>query len=120
AQRGQGALARRQAFPKNAVLAWSGPASSVSPGDYLVECRLAGGESVFFHERGRIHRLTRAEAEDAVAMITARIKTAREAGDPLCFSDQSRAFGSRSTLLQLLGGSEKLVEIERAEAVAFR
>jgi hypothetical protein len=120
AQRGQGALAHRKDFPRNAVLAWGGRASSVSPGDYLVECRLADGRSVFFHERGRIHRMTRAEAEAAVAMMTPRIKTAREAGDPDCYSDQSRAYGSRSTLLQLLGGSEKLVEIESAEVVPFR
>lgn len=120
AQRGQGALAHRKAFPKNAVLAWGGRASSVPPGDYLVECRLADGGSVFFHERGRIHRMTRAEAEGAVATITRSIKAAREAGDPDCYSDQSRAYGSRSTLLRLLGGSEKLVEIESAEVVPFR
>jgi hypothetical protein len=120
AQRGQGALAHRKDFPKNAVLGWGGRASSVSRGDYLVECRLADGGSVFFHDRGRIHRMTRAEAEDAVAMISPRIKAAREAGDPDCYSDQSRAYGSRSTLLRLLGGSEKLVEIESAEVVPFR
>ena len=120
AQRGQGALAHRKDFPKNTVLGWGGRASSVSPGDYLVECRLADGGSVFFHERGRIHRMTRAEAEDAVAIITPTIRAAREAGDPDCYSDQSRAYGSRSTLLRLLGGSEKLVEIESAEVVPFR
>lgn len=120
AQRGQGALAHRQSFPKSAILAWGGRSSSVPPGDYLVECKLADGESVFFNERGRIRRLTRTEAEDAVAMVTAGIKWAGEGGDPLCFSDQTRAYGSRCTLLHLLGGSENLVEIERAQVVPFR
>jgi hypothetical protein len=120
AQRGQGVFARRGLYEASGMIAWSGRRSDVPPGDYIVESKLINGQSVFMFERGRIHRFTKAQADEAATMLNANIEAAMGAGDPLCFSDQTRTFGRRSMLFELLGVSEKIVEIAQAVVTSFR
>ncbi|MGX1170325.1 hypothetical protein AB7M16_006591 [Bradyrhizobium sp. USDA 372] len=118
-ERGQGAFAAGVHEREEAVMAWGGRKPDFAPGDFLVECMLANGESEYCTERGKIHRLTKLAAEDFAEKLNAWVAKAAKDKDPLCYSDQSRAFSSRSQLTRVLGVKEKLREMIGARTVRY-
>jgi hypothetical protein len=110
-QRGQGVFRASSDIAAKANIGWRGVASTTPPGDYVVEAILEGGESEFLHHRGKIHRFFKAGAEAAVEECNGYLTEARQESDPICSSDQSKAVARRTTLLKMLGVSEKLREI---------
>lgn len=103
---------------KDVVLAWGGRRSKVNLGDFVVEMQLQGGGSEIVTVRNGVHRLSRAEADEFVASMNTRIKDLR-AKDPFCYSEQTKAFGQRTQLLEQIGGRERLFPIERARVQRF-
>ena len=118
-QSGQGVFRSSSDIASNVNVAWSGVASTTPPGDYIVEARLEGGESEFVHHRGKIQRFSKATAEKTVAEVTDHLAEAQRNNDPICYSDQSKAVARRSTLLRILGLSEKLRPIIDFRVVRF-
>ena len=118
-ERGQGLFASGVHERPEAVIGWGGRKPNFAAGDFLIECMLANGESEFCTERGRIHRFTKSESEAFVEKLNAWVATAAAQNDPLCYSDQSRAFSTRSQLTKLLGVKENLREMTSARAVSY-
>lgn len=118
-ERGQGVFAARLHVSQETIIGWGGRKPDFAPGDFLVECMLANGESEYCYERGKIHRFTKLEAQAVAEKLNDMIAAATAERDPLCYSDQSCAFGSRSKLTRLLGVKENLREITGARAVPY-
>jgi hypothetical protein len=102
------------------ILAWGGREPAGPLGDYVVEVSLETGESEIVTERNAVHRFSNDEAEEFVANLNKQFKASRESGDPLCYSDQSKTFGPRSLVLGVVGGSEAIRPVEKAEVRKFR
>ncbi|MGE0094100.1 MAG: hypothetical protein AB7M05_05285 [Alphaproteobacteria bacterium] len=121
AQRGQGVFSSQGVFQsKTVVIGWGGRESRVSPGDFLVECVLETGESEFCFQRGKIHRFTKPDAEQFSSQLGHHVSEAEQRQDPLCYSDQSKAFGPRSLLLKEIGVGEKLRKISKVRIAKFQ
>ncbi len=103
-----------------APVVWGGvPSHEEKAGGFVVVSVLEDGTEQITWKRGKVHRFTRPNAEKFAAKLTDSIVEARKAGDPLCYSDQSRAFSTKSLLTQQLGGKERITSISRAEARAY-
>ena len=100
--------------PRTPIIAWGGLNPSGPIGQYVVEISLSGGGHEIVTKRNGVHRLSKAEAEDFVSSLNATFKEARAQRDPLCYSDESKAYGSRSLLIEQLGGRERIIEVSRA------
>lgn len=87
-------------------------------GPFVIEMLLQGGGREFVTSRNVIDRFTKAHADDFVARLQEAIDK-DEGKDPFCYTDQSKAFGRRSTLIEQFGGKERLLVIERARVRSY-
>jgi hypothetical protein len=111
-QRGQGAyggLEATKAF--NRVMTWSGRSARNSTGTHIVEFDLEDGTSEFGYHRGQLDRYSKAKADKFCADMNKWIAAQKKKKDPLCLSENTLQFGSRSVLLQTVGAGEKLKRI---------
>ncbi|MBE0577990.1 hypothetical protein [Devosia sp.] len=103
-----------------APIIWGGtPSIEASIGKYMVVSILDDGTEQLASNRGKVQRFTREHAEEFASSLSAGITKAEAQGDPLCYSDQSRAFAARSVLLRQLGTSEKISPIAKVEVRAY-
>lgn len=119
---GQMAFAGAQvvAAARSPILAWGGRESAGPIGDYVVEISLQNGEREIVTQRNAVHRFRREEAEIFVATLNNQFENAREEGDPFCYSDQSKAYGPRSLVLEIVGGKESIRPVEKARVRKFQ
>jgi hypothetical protein len=82
----------------------------------VVEISLLGGGQEIVTQRNDVRRFSKADANRFVSRLNESFETARERGDPFCYTDQSKAFGPRSLLLEQLGGKERIVPVGEARA----
>ena len=87
----------------------------MEPGNHVVELLLQGGGREIATVRNGVHRFPKPEAEHFAERLNRQI-TDQGTKDPFCYTDESKAFGSRSLLLSQFGGKEKIVPVERARA----
>jgi len=118
AHRGHGVFfsieASRQAI---SPVIWGGtPSHEDASGKYMVVSVLDDGTEELVCKRGRVQRFTKQHAEEFTESLGQWVQQSRAAGDPLSYSDQSRAFSRRSILLQQLGGKEKIHAISAVAA----
>ncbi|MDZ4362113.1 hypothetical protein [Brevundimonas sp.] len=97
------------------VLGWGGKRSSVLPGNYVVEMLLRGGGREIVTVRNGVHRFSKPEAEQFADRLNSQMAT-QGITDPYCYTDESKAFGTKSFLVPKFGGKEKIVPVERARA----
>lgn len=88
-------------------------------GQYLVEMQLQDGGFEIVTQRNHLHRFSRGEAEEYVASLNLHLQSAREAGDPICYTDESKGFGPRSILIAQFGLREKIREVISARMRPF-
>lgn len=100
---------------EEAVLAWGGKRSSVEPGGYVVELLLQGGAREIATIRNGVHRFSKSEAEHFAERLNRQIAD-QGLRDPFCYTDENKAFGSKSFLVPRFGGKEKVIPVERARA----
>lgn len=100
--------------PRTPVIGWGGLSPDGPIGQYVVEISLSGGGHEIVSQRNGVHRLSKSEADDFVSSLNNTFKEAKARGDPLCYSDESKAFGPRSLLLEQIGGRERIIEATRA------
>ncbi|MCD2175428.1 hypothetical protein [Rhizobium sp. C4] len=79
---------------------------------------MAGQEHITT-KRGRVQRFTRQHADEFSAKLRSSIRQAEISRDPLCYSDQSGTFSTRTTLMRHLGGKERIQPISHVEVRAF-
>ena len=77
--------------------------------------RLENGESEIVTLRNKLHRFTRAEAEAFSAQLNLSFAKAKEEGDPICYTDESKGYGPRSILLQQFGLRERIRPVKTAQ-----
>jgi hypothetical protein len=73
---------------------------------------LLNGERELVTQRNAVHRFSRPAAEVFVRELNGLFSEHREAGDPFCYSDHTKAFGPKSQLLDLLGVKEVLRPVD--------
>jgi hypothetical protein len=102
------------------ITTWGGtPTHEARLGAYVVVSVLEDGTEELCTKRGLVQRFTRQHADEFAGTLRSHTAQAAQSGNPLCYSDQSRAFGNKSTLLKLLGGKEKLLSIVGVEVRTF-
>jgi len=88
---------------------WGGtPSHEDASGKFMVVSVLDDGTEELVCKRGQVQRFTKQHAVQFAERLGQWVQQSRASGDPLCYSDQSRAFSRRSVLLQQLGGKEKI------------
>lgn len=94
------------------TLGWGGlPPRENYQGRYVVVSTVETGSEYLACHRGLVQRFYEGHALEFEQKLRGWIDQASTAGDPLCYSDQSRSFGNRSTLLSQIGGREKVLKI---------
>lgn len=101
------------------LIHWAGDTASLVEKNYCVKFELPDGEVEYAFKRGRLHRLDRADAEKFSSELNDLIQKHAKAGDPICFSAESRGFGPKSFLLEQLGAKERLRECLAASTVKY-
>lgn len=102
-----------------AHMGWGGQRPRGPAGQFLVEVLLKDGGSEIVTQRNTLHRFSKGEAEDFVATLNAIFKEKSDAGDPFCYTDQSKGFGPRSILIEQFGSREKRREVAAAQVRPF-
>ncbi len=100
-------------------IAWSSDSEYDPDYRFCVRFALANDSLKYSYERGKVLRLSRAEAEHQIEVFTKRIAEQRVANDPCCFTSKSFAFGPYSLLLQVKKEDEEIVEINFAEVAPY-
>lgn len=99
---------------------WGGtPTHEARLGEYVVVSILEDGTEELCTRRGLVQRFTRQHADEFAETLKSGGNQAAQSGNPLCYSDQSRSFGTKSALLELLGSKEKLRRIVGVEVRTF-
>ncbi|MDB5462033.1 MAG: hypothetical protein JWP28_2463 [Phenylobacterium sp.] len=101
------------------LIAWGGLNPRGPVGNYVIEIALQGGGREIVTQRNGVHRFDRVPAEKFASSLNSQFEESRKTGDPFCYSDQSKAFGRRSFLLEQLGGRERLVPVENARVRTY-
>lgn len=102
------------------ITTWGGtPTHEERLGEYVVVSMLDDGTEELCTRRGLVQRFTRRHADEYAENLKSGAAQAAQSGNPLCYSDQSRSFGAKSVLLELLGGKEKLRRIVGIEVRNF-
>jgi hypothetical protein len=99
-------------------LAWGGRRRRGPPGPFVVEMQLQGGGREIVTSRNEVDRFSKADATDFVARLNTYIHE-RGYSDPLCYTEQTKSFGPRSTLIEQFGGRERLLLVEGARARSY-
>jgi hypothetical protein len=114
--RGQGGYSALElAKGAAAVMTWSGRSARNATGIHIVEFELEDGTSEFSYHRSQLDRFSKAKADIYCRDMNEWIATQKKKRDPLCFSEESIQFGTKSTLLKTVGADEKLRLITKAK-----
>jgi hypothetical protein len=104
---------------QKAYIAWSGKTAKGPDGDYVVEISLVGGGREIMTKRNGVQRLSLEEAKSSCTELNDMFEDARSQGNPFCYTDQSKGFGTRAQLLQTFGAKEVITPIENARYRKF-
>lgn len=98
---------------------WGGPEYRGPPKPFVVEVSLKNGRHEIVTHRNAVHRFTKVEAEAFAADLNASFEREAKAGNPLCYTDQSKGYGPRSILISQFGASEAIDEVSEATVKRF-
>lgn len=84
-------------------------------GSYCVKTFLEDGTYKFATRRGNIDRFSKTEAEDFAKELNEKINIGQKENNPICYSSKSFTFGSYTTLVSQLGGTEEYIECKKSE-----
>lgn len=101
------------------AIAWSGSRVEGPAGEYVIEVSLVGGGREIVTKRNGVHRFALEDARSFCAELNQTFEDARSKGDPFCYTDQSKGFGTRSQLLALFGAKEVITPVENARHRRF-
>lgn len=96
------------------TVAWSGKKPRSPRGDYVIEMILSDGSIEIATMRNQIERFSKAEAQKMIKIHNQNITEACRNKDPLCYTDQSKAFSNYTTLIKEFGGEEKIIPVVEA------
>ncbi len=122
-KRGQGLMNSLQSgtqVPEHQmIIGWSSD-SEYDP-DYrcCVRFALSGGADMYAYERGKILRLSKAQAEAMAREFAEHMHRQKELKDPYCFTSKTFSFGARSHLLPIKAKDEDILEILSVEAAPY-
>lgn len=120
AQEGQRTVNNLEAIHAGQIprMLWNGEPKRAL-GQYLVEMQLQDGGIEIVTQRNHLHRFSLSDAEEYVAAVNTQLRDAQEAGDPICYTDESKGFGQRSMLIAQFGLREKMREVASARVRPF-
>ncbi len=95
-------------------LLWGGSDPQGPLGQYLIEIQLQDGGFEIVTRRNHLHRFRLGDAEEFAAELNEQFQAQRELGDPICYTDESKGFGPRSTLFAQFGVREQMREVSTA------
>lgn len=108
--------AKHVANSQAAYILWANEEVGEPLGNYVVEVSLINGEREIVTRRNGVHRFSKLRADDFAKQLNIHFAEARANRDPFCYSDQSKAFGYKSKLLEMLGAKEKLRPVDHARS----
>ncbi len=88
-------------------------------GKYCVRTILSDGNVRYATYRGKIHRMSRVEAELFANRLTEEYQEASMQGNPVCYSNETYVYGSYEQLLVQMEGKEELLECVCAEVAIY-
>ena len=97
-----------------AYIGWGGLTPRDANGKYLVAFKLKDGTEEIACRRNNLECLTKSEAEEMVLTVNCMIQAKKYKKNPFCYTEQSKIFGDRATLLATVGGKERLIPVEKA------
>lgn len=100
-------------------MAWGGRGGKGPPGQFLVEVVMKNGDLEIVTQRNNLHRFSKGEADAFVSRLNGMFSEAASAGDPFCYTDQSKGFGRRSLLIEQFGARESRREVSAARVRPF-
>ena len=100
-------------------IAWNSDHEYDSDYSYCVRLSLANHNYKYTYRRGKIERLTKAEAEMQVKQFSRLIGEAKAANDPWCLTSKMLAFGTYSVLVGRKNEDEQISEVLSAEVVTY-
>lgn len=103
----------------NVIIVWSGQMAKGPSGNYVVEVLLAGGGSEIITNRSKVQRFSYDEARSFSQSLNESFEENRSAGDPLCYTDQSKGYGLKSQLLSIFKSKEKITPVEEARPISY-
>lgn len=96
-----------------AHILWGGGEAQGPLGDFMIEVSLVNGEREIVTQRNGVHRFSKKAAEDFAERLNTMFAENR-ATDPYVYSDQTKTFGPRSKVLELIGMKETLRLVDQA------
>ena len=88
-------------------------------GKYCVKTILSDGNTRYATNRGVIHRMCRASAEEFAQKLNEEYQENSKQGNPLCYSSETYVYGNYEQLLAQMDGKEKLLECVCAEVAVY-
>ena len=101
------------------IIGWSSDAEYNPDYSFTVRFLLEDGSEKYSYERGKVVRLSKAEAEKQVREFAAGIRRQRELNDPWCFTSKNLSYGHYSQLLEIKDEDEKILEIHSVEVAPY-
>lgn len=98
---------------------WGGSQPKGPEGGFVVEISLVDGGREIVTQRNGVHRFSKEDADQFVENLNVQFSEAQSAGNPMCYTDESKAFSDRSTLLKQFGNREKIRPVDHAKTRAF-
>lgn len=102
-----------------AIIAWNPRYSALSKGEWCVRINLEDGSARYAHERGRVTRESRAEADETVAFFNSSFATQREKKDPCTYTSLRESFAPYSINMKSKLPEETCITCVNAEPVRF-
>jgi hypothetical protein len=81
-----------------------------SSAQYCIRMDLADGSSNYVTSRGKIHRLSKLEADEKAKEFNEQTLLAKKKGDFLCVTSKGRIFGTYSSLVRIKASDEACLE----------
>jgi hypothetical protein len=102
-----------------AIIGWNPRYSAFSRGEWCVKINLEDGSSRYVHERGRVPRESRAEAETTAAALNEGFAAQKKKNDPYTYTSLRESFAPFSINLSTKLPEESCITCVNAEVVRF-
>lgn len=100
-------------------VAWDPNYNSFTDRKYCIRTKLENGDYVYAKDRGKVDRLSKQAAKRLAKQFDDNHKKALETDDPICYSENSLAYGNYKSLRKLIPPTEKLLACVETEMVKY-
>lgn len=97
------------------ILSWSSDNKEFREFSYCIKFTLSDGSTTHMFDRGRIHRFSKPDAEEAKKKLEDSIAKGKEENNPEGYTSRNNVFGNYNQLLELKDPDEAILEIESVE-----